>query len=315
MPPHKTANNPPLPFRARIFLPSGGLYGWHLSTLQGPDASDFLHRISTADVRNLKPGEGASAFLLDERGKALACFYVWKRGPDSFLIEFDPGPLGEWQTSFHQRVERLTFSEKMTWSPVPGSIAWIFPDANLPETAALLLRETPQGIILNHGSRVFGRAWSTVIAAPNQTIQEESDAADPVDATTLDRWRLEALAWWPSREGRPGEFTPLELGAGDGVAGNKGCYPGQEVIEKMISLGAPPRRLVRLSLADGVSIPDGTPVTTEADSAPRVGTVSTCVEGQALAVLQKICAKPGSKLLVRPVAGQAVAATVTREMK
>ena len=35
------------------------------------------------------------------------------------------------------------------------------------------------------------------------------------------------------------DANPLELGLRAAIADNKGCYPGQEVIEKIISLGSP----------------------------------------------------------------------------
>jgi len=52
---------------------------------------------------------------------------------------------------------------------------------------------------------------------------------------------------------RPGADTeiaeasnPLELALRDAIAENKGCYPGQEVVEKIVALGSPARRLVLL---------------------------------------------------------------------
>ena len=46
--------------------------------------------------------------------------------------------------------------------------------------------------------------------------------------------------------------VPLEIGLRTAIADNKGCYPGQEVIEKIVALGSPAKRLVRI---EGVGTP------------------------------------------------------------
>ena len=43
-----------------------------------------------------------------------------------------------------------------------------------------------------------------------------------------------------------GKTNPLEINLRRAIADQKGCYPGQEVIEKIISLGSPARRLCLL---------------------------------------------------------------------
>ena len=43
-----------------------------------------------------------------------------------------------------------------------------------------------------------------------------------------------------------GESNPLEVNLSHAIHENKGCYPGQEVIEKIISLGSPARKLCLL---------------------------------------------------------------------
>ena len=45
----------------------------------------------------------------------------------------------------------------------------------------------------------------------------------------------------------PGASIPLEAGAYDRIAFDKGCYLGQEVIERLHSRGTPARRLCRIA--------------------------------------------------------------------
>ena len=43
-------------------------------------------------------------------------------------------------------------------------------------------------------------------------------------------------------------FTPLDVGCMGGIVQQKGCYPGQEVIERTIALGRPAKKLVSVSM-------------------------------------------------------------------
>ena len=55
----------------------------------------------------------------------------------------------------------------------------------------------------------------------------------------------------------PHEFsdavTPLDSGGMDGITDGKGCYPGQEVIERTLALGKPSRTLKCFTARDEVS--------------------------------------------------------------
>lgn len=45
-----------------------------------------------------------------------------------------------------------------------------------------------------------------------------------------------------------GETNPLEINLGNAIHDQKGCYPGQEVIEKIISIGSPSKKLCLVKL-------------------------------------------------------------------
>ncbi|MBU6375957.1 MAG: tRNA-modifying protein YgfZ, partial [Bdellovibrionales bacterium] len=84
------------------------------------------------------------------------------------------------------------------------------------------------------------------------------------------------------------EVMPLELGLYDGVAESKGCYPGQEVIERVISQGAPPRRLVLV---------ESTGKNEVQESANQVSATSWS-GNQGLALVRKSLAIVGEKLSI-----------------
>jgi tRNA-modifying protein YgfZ len=95
------------------------------------------------------------------------------------------------------------------------------------------------------------------------------------DAVTADTERARIVAGWPrmGAEISPGENIPAETGVTPlAVNFRKGCYPGQELVERMDSRGASaPRSLRRLEVVEGTS--PGDPVL-DADGA-EVGVITS----------------------------------------
>ena len=95
-------------------------------------------------------------------------------------------------------------------------------------------------------------------------------------------------AGWPKMGAEivPGETIPAETGLADvAVSFTKGCYPGQELVERMDSRGSTaPRHLVVLPLRDG----DAPGVVVAQDNA-QVGTITSVGTSQVLAYLKRGC--------------------------
>ncbi len=91
---------------------------------------------------------------------------------------------------------------------------------------------------------------------------------------------------WPAmgREIVPGETIPAETGVtGVAVSFTKGCYTGQELVERMDARqAAPPRRLVRVSAP--VDLTDGAELTLVGKT---VGVVTTSAGSRALAYVNR----------------------------
>jgi folate-binding protein YgfZ len=132
------------------------------------------------------------------------------------------------------------------------------------------------------------RAELSLVAAP-------AGAVDPV----TEAGRIKA--GWPrmGAEIVPGETIPAETGlAAVAVSFTKGCYPGQELVERMDSRAATaPRSLRRLTVAPGTA--PGDPVTD--DDGSHVGTV-TSVSGTAALGLVKRGVDVGTPLDHQPSA-------------
>ncbi|MCU0260623.1 MAG: hypothetical protein MUE78_06355 [Ilumatobacteraceae bacterium] len=98
------------------------------------------------------------------------------------------------------------------------------------------------------------------------------------------RERIEAV--WPAlgAEIVPGETIPAETGLTPvAVCFTKGCYPGQELVERMDSRAAtPPRSLQRIDVAPGTAV--GDPVVVEGR---EVGRVTSVAGTTALAMIKR----------------------------
>ncbi len=80
--------------------------------------------------------------------------------------------------------------------------------------------------------------------------------------------------------------SPLDINLGNALADQKGCYPGQEVIEKIISIGQAPKKLCVVSIADG-----GVRGEALFDGESEVGIITSLDGAAGLAILRKTHAK------------------------
>ena len=129
------------------------------------------------------------------------------------------------------------------------------------------------------------------VAAEIGIVERDVDGASligwwneqPTDTSEAAR----VAAGWPAmgREVVPGETIPAETGL-NAVAVNftKGCYPGQELVERMDSRGAaPPRQLRVFDVGDSVEVGD----TIHDDVGAEVGTYTSVAGGKGLGYVRR----------------------------
>lgn len=290
---------------------------WRWIQLSGIDAQDFLHRVTSANVRALEQGRGIPGFFLTPQGKIRVHFVLWNLSPGEYVFELDAGREGRWQSELLSVIDQYTFAEKMTLnSALNLESRWIFFERD--EELQQILRALdgpsdglqpfhtialPAGTrVFHHGSRDFGRGWLTLWGSPDpmsSALERLRSLGREIQLGTIESWRVHAL-----RPRADYEITdaavPLEIGLAEGISPNKGCYPGQEVIEKIISLGEPARRLVRIE--GELPAPDrGTAVLAAgSESRTEIGHVTSLIQEEsrfiALAVIRKVQARIGAEV-------------------
>jgi folate-binding protein YgfZ len=265
---------------------------WSRISLQGPDAPDFLHRLTTVNVKQMKPGDGRPGFFLTPQAKVRAYFWLWRLTPEEFIFELAPGLEDHWKQNLLSFIDQFHFAEKFEIAELPEmQCRWIFPDQE--EGTPLRAESRSDGLVFfHHGSADFGRPWISVWGS----AEKVAAIVESLDAVQTQNLRVLATRPWFDSEITE-NTNPLEIGLPEAISSNKGCYPGQEVIEKIISLGAPAKRLVKIEGTGALPTVGTVLSASDQSEAGTVTTVSPTMHGfVALAILKKIYAKEGQAL-------------------
>jgi folate-binding protein YgfZ len=199
--------------------------------LEGRDALDLLHRISTAFLSDLAPGACRAAPFCDFRGRLLHRAAVAATRDGALWLLRDDAP-GDELAAF---LDRNVFREDVRiadlgarWSAVTA------PNGVAPAPGAI---EEHDGVPLR--ARI-AHDWTIALAQPGAPLP-------PADEAT----RIRSGRPRHGHEIHP-DFTPFEVGLAHEVHLAKGCYPGQEALMRLVTYHSVRRRLVRLA-GDGAA--------------------------------------------------------------
>lgn len=212
----------------------------------GEDRARLLHAITTNDVEHLHPGQGCYAFFLNAQGRILGdanilCF------DDHLLLDTEP----ETRRKLFEHLDRYIIADDVAIEDVTERIQTTAVEG--PKAAAMLaslgapLPEAPYGWT-RWGETIVARIDSTgaggffLFGPPRQL-----PGIVPASAEEARIVRIE--------NGRPryGEeisdrYLVQETGQMHGVHFNKGCYLGQEIVERVRSRAHLHRLLQRIEL-------------------------------------------------------------------
>jgi folate-binding protein YgfZ len=214
-------------------------------TARGKDARTFLHSQLSNDIAGLAVGTSRYAFALEPTGKIAAFVRVQCVADDHFVLDVDPG-CGE---AALKRLNKFKIR-----------VACEFTHEVQEVVALRRLNVTERTTSLARNGAVA--AWREADGAVDVF------AAASVEVGTLEDFHRERVrCTWPifgidiTSDSLPAETSLNDVC----VSFTKGCYPGQELVERMDSRGSTaPRRLMRLPcpavagspyrLADGTEI-------------------------------------------------------------
>lgn len=188
----------------------------------GRDAAAFLHSQLAQDVASMRDGEARPSLLLDPSGRTVSVVRVVRDGPDRFVLDTEGGfgaPTAERLARFKIRVSADLHAGSSAFVAVRRATGVVVPGA-LPAWWC-------------DGSAVDLRGDGPPAGIPQGT------------AAMVEHERIASA--WPllGTDVEPGSI-PAETGlVPHAVSFAKGCYPGQELVERMDARGAgAPNRLV-----------------------------------------------------------------------
>jgi tRNA-modifying protein YgfZ len=213
--------------------------------VSGPDALDYLQGQVSQDLVPMAVGDRRWTFLLQPAGKVDVLARVERTAADAFVFDVDRG-YGE---ALVARLNRFKIRVKVDIEALPWGV-----------------------LCVRGGDDVVG-------PDPQPPAGLAEGTADELEAARI-------ADGWPAMGAEivPGETIPAETGVvAMAVDFRKGCYPGQELIERMDSRGATAPRSLRI-LDVGVGARAGDPI--EHDGA-QVGVLTSVAGSMALGYVKR----------------------------
>jgi len=255
--------------------------------VDGPDALSYLHSQTSQDLMPLAVGASTWTFLLEPTGKIAVLARVLRRGDGSFVLDVDDG----YGDALMTRLNRFKIRVKAELSPLPWSCIAVRGNAAPPPADAEPEAEAAAAAAAADDSGIDARSFVVVAGGidPADGYDLIGPAPEPPSgpaegsASDAERWRVEAA--WPAMGAEIHDTTiPVETGILDhAVSFTKGCYPGQELVERMDSRRAgAPRRLVPVTVAPGAAARD--PVVVDG---AEVGVLTSVAGDVAIASVQR----------------------------
>lgn len=302
----------------------------------GTDRARFLHGQVTNNVTDLRPGQGCYAALVTAKGKLESDLNIHCL-PEELLLDFEPG-LGE---RIRRRLERFIIADDVQLvdvAPHYGLLAILGPKAShvverlgwavcwpmAYPLASATVHDTTLGemVLVNHSRGAAAGFDLFVPAAGLEAVATKLMAAANESDGLACGWRaLEMIrieAGLP-RFGADMDESNLAPEAGieaRAISYNKGCYIGQEVINKLRTFAHMTKALRGLRLADDLE-----PLPTRGDKLFRenkeVGYVTSALASPkfqrniALGYVRRECYEPGTKLILRSAGGESAAMIVS----
>jgi len=264
--------------------------------ITGSDATRWLNGMVTNNIKDLAPGEGNYNFLLNAQGRIQADCTIYRaptEGAPTFLLETDTSQL----ETIHQTLDRFIIMDDVELAPIqdlsgilvagPQALSIVMalgtanhqaapcsPDAQAPPPQTINLKQTvyagaPVSLIQAYSPLVPRfEIWSdpstiaSILAELHDTHAAQASAAD-LEALRI----LEASPKYGTdiRNTEANKDLPQETAQTHALHFAKGCYLGQEIVERIRSRGQVHRTFTAFTLTG--QLPK-LPATLEANGKP-----------------------------------------------
>ncbi len=267
---------------------------WHrsIASATGEDTESFLHGMLTSDVRGLVPGGGQPSAFLTDTGKVVSGLRVF-RGADGFELDCLSWRLGHLRAG----LEKYIVADDVEIEPCEDRVPLVCLEG--PSSAAVVgevfgspdLVPFGSGVGMSEGTELtihavseVGRAGFFVVGPPAQreAVMAACAGAGAVAASlaTLDVLRVEAGVPWSGVD-MSEDTLLMEIGLAETISRTKGCYLGQEVVERVSARGQVNRTLTAFAIDAVIEQVPSHALEVRNESGATVGRITSRVDSPA----------------------------------
>jgi aminomethyltransferase len=245
-------------------------------TARGRDRARLLHNITSNEVKKMTPGAGCYAFLLSPQGRIQAdlCLLCLE---DHFLIDTEP----DLREKVQQLIRRYRIADQVELEDVTSQTVAIGVEGPLAESL-----RPPDGCTKAPFSLTGQPGYRIYCAAGEMTkIVGQLEAAGARSATPDDA-RLVRIENGKPRYGEDIRETslPQETQQMHAVSFTKGCYLGQEIVERIRAQGRVNKKLVRLEIDGSEPVAPGAKLLVDGQEAEITSSVYSPHFGKVIAL-------------------------------
>ncbi len=283
----------------------------------GPDTEEFLHRMLSNRVKELKPGEGAYNTFLTRQGKFISDLYMY-RGEASVVASVAPGMAD----TLAEEIDRFIIMDQV--EVANETEKWFCIGLFGPASREIIAKAGIGAVSLEeHGHTTSGNImiarelWTGEDGYLLMGPRDEAEAlwralseagAKPAGLAALESLTLEAGVPLFGKD-MTSSVNPMQAGLEEkAIDFEKGCYIGQEVIAKIKYLGQVNRGLVGLRIERETVPEPGAAVYCDEKSIGAITRAAYCptVEGiLAFSYLPRAQMEPGTHVKVDCQGGDA----------
>ena len=257
---------------------------------RGRDRARLLHAITSNEVKKMTPGSGCYAFLLNPQGRIQAdlCLFAFE---DRILIDTE----AELREKVRLHIKRYIIADQVELEDVSDATACIGLEG--PGAAAILAALGAPAPAADYAHAEWDGATVAAVTVTGQpgvriftsadqsaALVQRLEAAGAVKATAEDA-RTVRIENGKPRYGEEIRDTslPQETQQMHAVSFNKGCYLGQEIVERIRAQGRVNKKLTRVAL-EGELPAAGTKTTVDGAEAEVMSAVVSPESGGVVAL-------------------------------
>ena len=213
---------------------------WSCLQVVGPDTVDFLNRLLSIQVSSVPNQQGSWAFLLDHRGRVQESIYLLRENQQSFIAVSETDA-----QALHDALDRFLFAEHLNLT-IRKDLQCVYSRFPTEHVAKDRLKDSFAQSIYPISLLGYQSEYLSITSTESVSDFIQQHELQPIwKEADFEHERIRLGIAQPLREYQ--DRSPLDIST-QGISEGKGCYPGQEVIERTLALGKPAKRTLAVKL-------------------------------------------------------------------